>query len=285
MRTERWTIGEAVVTKVFETMLDHERITDVLPIGEEDLAPHRAWMAPYLGPHDEMLMSVHAFCVEVDGLRIVVDTCIGNDRDYGPNPYLQIFNGLHTSFLDDLDAVGFGRDDVDVVVCTHLHPDHVGWNTVLVDGTWEPTFRRARYVLSRPDVDHWRTMEGAHNPWAVAIQPVEDTGQLDAVDAPHAVSASVSLFATPGHTPGHVSVALTSGPARAVITGDMVHSPVQLVEPDWTYRHDTDATRAAQSVRELLDAVGDTDTLVLGTHFPAPTGGHLRSTTTGWRFT
>jgi glyoxylase-like metal-dependent hydrolase (beta-lactamase superfamily II) len=231
-----------------------------------------------------MLMSVHAFCVKADGVRIIVDTCIGNGRNYGDGPYLRIFNGLQTSFLEDLEAAGFGRDDVDIVICTHLHPDHVGWNTMPVGDRWEPTFRRATYLMSRPDVDTWRTLVGAHNPWPQVIQPLIDHGRLDAVDAPHRVSASVELFPTPGHTPGHISVHIASGAARAVITGDMVHSPVQLVEPDWTYRYDSDAAQAASSVRVLLDEVADTDTLVLGTHFPTPTGGRVRTTGDGLRF-
>jgi glyoxylase-like metal-dependent hydrolase (beta-lactamase superfamily II) len=281
---DRWTVGDVVIAKVHETTLDHEHITEVLPIETADLAPHREWMQPYLGPHDQMLMSVHAFCVEADGLRIVVDTCIGNDQRYGDHPSLRIFEGLHTDFLDDLAAVGFGRDDVDVVICTHLHPDHVGWNTVRVGDGWEPTFRRARYLMSRVDVEAWRVLVGAHNPWRFAIQPLVDHGCLDVVDAPHRVSPSVEIFATPGHTAGHVSVRITSGEALAVITGDMVHSPIQLVEPDWTYRYDTDAALAARSVRDLVDEVRDRGALVLGTHFPTPTAGELRSSADGIRF-
>jgi glyoxylase-like metal-dependent hydrolase (beta-lactamase superfamily II) len=276
MSAERWVVGDVTVTKVYETTLDHERIVDVLPIDAAALAPHREWMGPYLGPNDEMLMSVHAFCLEVDGLRMVVDTCIGNDKHYGDHPMLQIFNGLHTSFLDDLEAAGFGRDDVDVVVCTHLHPDHVGWNTVRVDDVWEPTFRRATYLMSRTDVDAWRTLTGAHNPWPFAIQPLLDHGQLTTVDPPHRVSPSVELLPTPGHTPGHLSVHLASRGAHAFITGDMVHSPVQLVEPDWTYRYDADGAEAAASVRRLVADACATDALVLGTHFPTPTAGRLR---------
>jgi glyoxylase-like metal-dependent hydrolase (beta-lactamase superfamily II) len=227
---------------------------------------------------------VHALCIEVDGLRIVVDTCIGNDMDYGSSPYLQIFNGLHTSFLDDMTAAGFGPDDVDVVICTHLHPDHVGWNTRRVDGQWLPTFPNARYLMSRVDVDHWRHVEGAHNPFETSVQPLIEHGLLDAVETDHRVTAGVSLMPTPGHTPGHFSVGLESSGEVAVITGDMVHSPVQLVRPEWTYIYDMDRVEAARSCRRLLELVGDTGVLVLGTHFPRPTAGRVVSDGATWRF-
>lgn len=284
MSTERWTVGDAIVTKVYETTLDHERVFDILPVDPDDLAPHREWMGPYLGPNDEMLMSIHAFGVEVDGIRVVVDTCIGNDKDYGDRPSLRVFNGLRTTFLDDLTAADFGRDDVDIVICTHLHPDHVGWNTVRGPHGWEPTFRKATYLMSRRDVEEWRVLDAPHNPWEFAIQPVIDQGQLTVVEAPYRVSGSIELIPTPGHTPGHVSVRITSAGAHAVITGDMVHSPIQLVEPDWTYRYDADPAEAAKSVRSLVDDVCGTDALVLGTHFPTPTAGRLSTTHEGLRF-
>jgi glyoxylase-like metal-dependent hydrolase (beta-lactamase superfamily II) len=285
MTAQRWAVGDAKVTKVFETMLEnHESIADFLSISTDDLAPHRDWMTPYLGRNDEPLMSVHAFCIEACDSKVIVDTCIGNDRDYGTSPNLQMFNGIRTSFLEDLEAVGFGRDSVDFVISTHLHPDHVGWNTIQVDGEWRPTFPNARYLVSEVDLEHWRKVVGPHNPWTISIQPLIDDDQLDAVRPPHRLNPVVSLFPTPGHTLGHVSVRLESGGDRAVITGDMVHSPVQLVEPTWTYRHDADRSMAVESVRRLLAEVADSGTLILGTHFPSPTAGRVRSTPQGWRF-
>lgn len=273
---ERWTVGDISVTKVFETMLDHERAVDVLPIGEADLDRHRGWMAPYLGANGEMLMSVHTFCVQTGAKKIVVDTCIGNGHNYGDSPYLTIFNGLTTDLLERMESIGFGPLDVDMVVCTHLHPDHVGWNTIRVGEQWVPTFPRARYVISRKDAGIWRTLQGAHNPWPFAVQPIEDAGLLDLVDAPAPLADGVSLLPTPGHTPGHVSVVLQSQAETAVITGDMVHSPVQLVEPAWTYSHDADGAEATRSVEALVDLATERAALILGTHFPTPTAGHLR---------
>jgi glyoxylase-like metal-dependent hydrolase (beta-lactamase superfamily II) len=273
---ERWSIGDISVTKVLETMLDHERAVDVLPISDEDLGRHRGWMGPYLGANGEMLMSVHTFCVQTGEQKIVVDTCIGNDQNYGESPYLAIFNGLATDLLERMETIGFGPSEVDLVVCTHLHPDHVGWNTIRAGDTWVPTFPRARYVLSRKDADAWRTLKGAHNPWPFAVQPIEDAGQLDLVDAPAQLAEGVSLRPTPGHTPGHVSVVLQSQGETAVITGDMVHSPVQLVEPAWTYKHDSDRAEATRSVESLVGLATAHQALILGTHFPTPTAGNVR---------
>jgi glyoxylase-like metal-dependent hydrolase (beta-lactamase superfamily II) len=275
MTLERWTVGDISVTKVFETMLDHERAVDVLPIGEAELAAHRKWMGPYLGPSGELLMSVHTFCVQSGDTKIVVDTCIGNGQDYGDSPFLVIFNDLTTDLLERMASIGFGRAEVDMVVSTHLHPDHVGWNTIRIDDAWVPTFPQARYVLSRQDAAVWRTLEGAHNPWPHAVQPIEDAGQLDLVDAPVQLAAGVSLRPTPGHTPGHQSVVLESNGVIGVITGDMVHSPVQLVEPTWTYKYDNDSAQAVRSVESLVDLAIERSALIFGTHFPTPTTGRV----------
>ena len=279
-----WQIGDVRITRVRETDLNVFRADQYLRIERRELDPFRSWMKPYLGADDALLMSVHAFGVEADGQRLVVDTCIGNDRSFGPSPFMDIFNGLRTSFLDDLGAAGFGRDAVDAVVCTHLHVDHVGWNTVLEDGAWRPTFRRARYLISRDDIAHWRANPGPHNPFAISVQPLIDAGRVEAVAPDHRISRSVSLWPSPGHTPGHVSVRIESRGEVAVITGDMVHTPVQLAVPAWSSIADTDAAEAERSRLRLLSEVGGGAALVLGTHFPGKTAGRVLRDGTVWRF-
>ncbi len=279
-----WQIGDARITRVRETDLNQFTAESYLRIQRRELDPYRAWLAPYLGPQDELLMSVHAFCIEVDGLRIVVDTCIGNDRRFGPGPFMEIFNGLHTGFLDDLGAAGFGRDAVDVVVCTHLHVDHVGWNTVEEDGEQVPTFRRARYLMAKADIAHWQADSGPLNPFAISVAPLLARGVVDAVDPEHRISESVRLWPSPGHTPGHVSVRIESRGEVALITGDMVHTPLQLAVPEWSSIADTDAAEAERSRRRLLREVGGGAALVLGTHFPGKTAGRVLREGSGWRF-
>jgi glyoxylase-like metal-dependent hydrolase (beta-lactamase superfamily II) len=280
----RWQVGDARVTRVRETDLNGFPAADFLRIRRRELDPFRDWLSPYLGPQDELLMSVHALCIEVDGLRIVVDTCIGNDRNFGSGATMSMFNGLHTTFLEDLTRAGFGRDDVDLVVCTHLHVDHVGWNTLQEGGRWLPTFRRARYVLSKADVEYWGKAEAALSPFAISVQPLLDRGLVDAVELDQRISPSVSLMPTPGHTPGHVSVRIESRGQSAVITGDMVHSPVQLARPEWSSIGDTDSDEAIRSRQRLLEHAGGRGVLVMGTHFPGLTAGRIERDGRNWRF-
>jgi len=276
-----WKVGEATISVVTETELVYSCET-FLRQPASSLDPYRSWLTPYLTPDGRFLMIVQAFLVAVDGLRIVVDTCIGNGKDYGPS--MAAFNGLDTPFIDSLVATDFAPDTVDFVICTHLHVDHVGWNTRLVDGVWVPTFPHARYLMSKPDLEYWRDYEAAHNPFVVSVQPVLDAGLVDAVDMDHRVSASVALLPTPGHTPGHVSVSIESLGERAIITGDMVHSPVQFAEPRWASVADTNQDDARRSREELVAAAGDRGVLVMGTHFPPPTAGYILSDGTTWRF-
>ncbi|TML12789.1 MAG: MBL fold metallo-hydrolase [Actinobacteria bacterium] len=216
-----WKVGDARISSVTETELVYSCET-FLRRPPSELDPYRSWLAPYLSDDGRFRMVVQAMLVSVDGLRIVVDTCIGNGKEFGPS--MADFNGLDTPFIEELSAAGFAPDAVDYVICTHLHVDHVGWNTQLVDGEWVPTFPRARYIMSEPDVRYWREREALHNPFAVSVQPLVDAGLVDAVATDHRLSPSVSLMPTPGHTPGHVSVHIASQGKSAIITGDMVRS-------------------------------------------------------------
>jgi glyoxylase-like metal-dependent hydrolase (beta-lactamase superfamily II) len=277
-----WQVGAAEIRAVTETEIVAP--TDMfIRQPDVDLAPYRSWLAPFLSPEGHIRMIVQAMLLSVDGLRIVVDTCVGNGRSYGP--MMAAFNDLDTPFLENLTAAGFAPDTVDLVVCTHLHNDHVGWNTMLVDGEWIPTFPRARYVMSRADLEHWQQTPSVLNPFEVSVQPLLDRGLVDAIETPYQVSAGVSLIATPGHTPGHVSVQIDSNGSRAVITGDMVHSPVQLVRPEWSSVADSDPDEAMRTRERLRAQVGNQDVLIIGTHFPSPTAGRLVTDAAGeWRF-
>ena len=276
-----WKIGDATISAVTETELvfSSERFLGQ-PI--EVLEPYREWLQPYLTDDGRFCLIVQAILVAVDGLRIVVDTCVGNAKDFGPT--MADFNGLDTPFVDHLVAHDFAPDDVDYVICTHLHVDHVGWNTQQIDGEWVPTFARARYLMSRLDLDYWSGREARHNPFSVSVQPVIDAGLVDAVETDHRVSPSVALLPTPGHTPGHVSVHITSRGESAVITGDMVHSPVQFARPEWSSVADTDRDEATRSRERLITLAGERGVVVIGTHFPAPTAGHLVRDHASWRF-
>lgn len=285
--TDTWHIGDVSVRKVYETTLAHDPITMLLNITPEDLDPYRSWMAPYLGPNDEMVMSVHALCIEADGQKIVVDTCIGNDRQNQADLVANTFNGLDTTFLADLTAAGFGPDDVDTVICTHLHMDHIGYNTIKdEDGTWVPTFRNARYVLSKQDHEMWKAgftalpdfIADFALAYTTSIGPVVDGGQAELVEPERFhVTPSVSLVPTPGHTPDHMSVKIESQGQIGYITGDALHTPLQFARPEWSNIVDVDPDQSTTSRQRLRKLATDTDALIIGTHFPGKTAGHLRS--------
>jgi glyoxylase-like metal-dependent hydrolase (beta-lactamase superfamily II) len=276
-----WKVGDATISVVTETELVYSCET-FLHEPPDALDPYRSWLTPYLSDDGRFRIVVQALLVSVDGLRIIVDTCIGSGKDFGPT--MADFNGLDTPFIEELVAADFVPDMVDYVICTHLHVDHVGWNTQLVDGEWVPTFPRARYIMSGPDLAYWCEREALHNPFSVSVQPVIDAGLVDAVATDHRVSTSVALLPTPGHTPGHVSVHITSRGESAIITGDMVHSPVQFARPDWSSFADTDRVEATRSRERLLALAGGRPTLVIGTHFPPPTAGHLVHDGSVWTF-
>ncbi len=218
--------------------------------------------------------------VDVDGVRIAVDTCVGNDKERS-NPG---WAHQHLPFLDDMTAAGFAPDSVDVVVCTHLHVDHVGWNTMLVDGRWVPTFPNARYVLAAPEFEYWQaTTMGGDDVFGDSVAPIAAAGLADLVPIDHRLDGAVRFDPTTGHTPGHVSVVIESAGERAVITGDMIHTPLQIAEVDRSSAFDYDQIAAADTRRSFLERYAD-DTLVIGTHWGGMGAGRIRRDDgDGWR--
>jgi glyoxylase-like metal-dependent hydrolase (beta-lactamase superfamily II) len=257
-------------------------LPDAVP---EAVERHRAWLAPhFLDDRGGFLQSIHTFVVQAPGLTVLVDTCVGNDKDRGGRAP---FHMLRTTFLDDLRASGFSPESIDVVVCTHLHVDHVGWNTRLDGGRWVPTFPRARHLFARREWEHWSAErdEDTRRIMADSITPVLDANLADLVDMDHRISDGIWLEPTPGHTPGHVSVRLHGTDADAVITGDLVHHPIQLAEPQWATPFDTDAEQARKTRRGFCERYGDTAVAVLGTHFNHPMVGLIVRYGATWRFT
>lgn len=283
-----WTIGDVSIVRVVE-MLPREPAKRLLPSAtSERLDVHWEWMFPhFVDEAYNLRLSIHALVIESEGRRILVDTCVGNDKE-------RAYRGmgrLRTPFLEHLDDAGYPAGSIDTVLCTHLHFDHVGWNTMLVDGQWVPTFSRARYLFAR-EWDYWRAVQEADaevmqeslRVLADSVRPVVDAGLVDLVEADHRVTSEVWLEPTPGHTPGHVSVRISSKGQSAVITGDMVHNPVQFAEPTWKCYADDDTEQAVATRLAFVQRYGGTDTVVLGTHFPAPTAGRIVADGASWRF-
>jgi glyoxylase-like metal-dependent hydrolase (beta-lactamase superfamily II) len=271
----RWTIGAVTVTRIVEIeTIGGTRF--VLPQATRQAVQAVGWLAPHFADETGRLrMSIHALVIETPNRRIIVDTCIGNDKERRQEPWSR----MQTRFLLDLAEAGFPRDTFDTVLCTHLHVDHVGWNTMLVDGRWVPTFPNARYLIGRAEFEHWQAQAAASlgEPavFLDSVQPVWDAGLIDLVETDHHVCEEVSLTPTLGHTPGHVSVRIASGGAEALITGDFVHHPIQMAHPDWSSTPDHDSTMGIRTRERMFAELARDRVLVIGTHFAAPTAGHV----------
>lgn len=241
------------------------------------------WLRPYfLDDEGNMPLSIHALVLESEGQTIMVDTCIGNR----PIEMVPQMSHLGEGFLDELAAAGFEPGDIDIVLCTHLHFDHVGWNTILVDGEWVPTFPNARYLFGRTEYEYWDSgAEGAAITFGDAVRPVLDAGLADLVASDHQVTGEISLEPSPGHSPGHVSVRISSAGQEAVITGDLVHHPIQFSAPEWVMTADDDPPRASETRRAFRDRYADSGILIFGTHFAGPSCGHLSNADGRWVFT
>jgi len=194
--------------------------------------------------------------------------------------------GLATPFLRHMEEAGWARESVNAVVCTHLHVDHVGWNTMLVDGRWVPTFPRARYLIGKREFEHW-SAEGNEQDQQIlsdSVRPILDAGLADLVEMDHRISPEVRLEPSAGHTPGHVSVMIESRGERAVITGDMTHHPCQMAHPDWSPPFDVDQKASVATRSRFFAEWADQPILVIGTHYAGPTAGHVRRDGAAFRF-
>jgi glyoxylase-like metal-dependent hydrolase (beta-lactamase superfamily II) len=279
---QTWKIGDVSVTKLVELEMK-SAVTWILPDATPENLAREKWLQPHFADADgNGVMSVHALVVESLGQRILVDTCIGNDKKR-PIPGWDMRSG---PFLSDLEAAGFPAESIDTVLCTHLHVDHVGWNTRLENGHWVPTFPSSRYLFNRKEYEYWNAEsdEAYGDVMGDSVRPVFDAGLVDLVDATHVINDEVRLEPTPGHTPGHVSVAISSRGEEAVITGDLMHHPVQCAHPDWGSSADVDAEQAEKTRRAFLERYADRPVLVLGTHFATPTAGRIVRDGETWRF-
>lgn len=273
-----WTVGDITVHRVDEVLLPPATGPWLLPDATPEVVAGQGWLHPNFADHDGILrIDSHSFAFAVDGLRVVIDTGIGNGKERA-NP---AWHNLRTDYLERLTAAGFPPDSVDLVVLTHLHADHVGWNTVKVGSEWIPTFPNARYLTARAEREFWAAYdmeEARRQMFRDSVIPVEQAGLLDLVDVPAEgvqVAPCLRLIPTPGHTPGHVAVELTSQGETALITGDCIHHPVQLAHPAIGACVDIDPQQSEATRRELLASLVGTDTLLLGTHFAPPTAGRV----------
>src|SRR5262245_60230952 len=262
-------IGQSTIARIEETYGPTFPPAEIFPEwNDATLAEHGRWLAPNHYDADKRLLklSVHSWLLQVGGQKILIDSCCGNHKSKPARPFWHMLN---LPYLERLASAGARPDEVDYVMCTHLHWDHVGWNTQLRDGRWVPTFPNARYVFARRE---WESFEELHrkNPqphYEDSILPVMEAGQAQLVAGDFALDDEVWLEPTPGHTPGHVCVHLGSQGARAVVTGDCIHSPVQCLEPAWIVRADQDHALAGATRRGFLERCCESGVTVCATHF------------------
>lgn len=269
----KWKIGNVTVTRVVELETPTSArflfngVSKEALLGIDWLTPH------FVTEKGHMILSIHALLVESQGRRIIVDTCLGNDKERVVEGWAK----RQGPFLEDIAAEGFPRESIDTVMCTHLHVDHVGWNTMWVDGKWVPTFPNAEYLFARPEWEYWSEHEQEEFGPVVqdSVRPIVDAGLATLVDMDHILTSEVRLEPTPGHTPGHVSVRISSEGEEAIITGDMTHHPCQMAHPEWAATVDVDPVQSTATRRDFYARYADQPVLIIGTHFATPTAGKL----------
>ena len=279
----RWKIGEVSITRVIESEAPWDGTLLLPEATAANVRKERDWLHPTFTDDAGLLrMSIHAFVIESRGKRIVVDTCIGNDKER-PIPE---WNRKQWPFLANLEQAGYPRESVDLVLCTHLHVDHVGWNTMLRGGKWVPTFPNATYLIGGTEWDFFSTAEEPFlkGPVDDSVRPVVAAGMSQLVDDAHRLTDEVWLESTPGHTPGHFSVRISSRGEEAVITGDLMHHPILCRYPEWDNKFDYDGPRAKKTRRAFCERYADSAVLVLGTHFATPSAGRIRKQDDAYRF-
>ncbi|GGC37044.1 MBL fold metallo-hydrolase [Novosphingobium marinum] len=277
-----WTIGDVRVTRIQESAFEGG-LDAFLPFATPEALDRIEWLGEdFVTPDGVLKFSIHALVIEAAGKRIIVDTCVGNEKD---RSFFPIWHRQSYRFLEILEQAGFAPGDFDVVLCTHLHLDHVGWNTMRVGDRWVPTFPNARYLMAKHEYEVFLDLIGSDSDdamrqidrvvFADSIEPVVDAGLVDFVAMDCEICKGVRLVPTPGHTAGHVSVMIESRGEAALITGDFVHHPCQLAHPEWSITSDYDPEQSVRTREARFADACENDALVIGTHWPTPTAGRL----------
>lgn len=215
------------------------------------------------------------FVLRRGGEVFLIDTCVGENKARPPH-----FNYSKQPWLDGLAREKLNFEQVDVVINTHLHVDHCGWNTRLVSGRWVATFPKARYYMGREEFEYWgqQTRQGWELPgriWTDSALPLVESGQARLVESDATLADGIRLIPTPGHTPGHFCVEIESRGEKAIFVGDLMHHPLQCREPQWSSCFCVDPEQAARTRRSFFEAVADTATIIVPEHFPYPTAGRI----------
>jgi glyoxylase-like metal-dependent hydrolase (beta-lactamase superfamily II) len=273
-------IGDASIASIIEREGPWRKPEEFFPLYDREAGlRHLAEMPPFVFDHasGRMCFTYQTFVIRTPHHTILVDTCLGDHKGFAAP-----LNFPKQRWLDEFAASGLRLEDIDYVMCTHLHVDHTGWNTRLIDGRWVPTFPRAKYIFHKREYTAWEEVarqgkEHRDGVFRMNCLPVMDAGQALLVDDDFSIDDLITLTPTPGHTPHHCCVNVASKGKRASVIGDLLHHPLQCREPEWCCYVDWDRAQSVQSRRIFLASVADTDTVILPVHFPSPTAGWITS--------
>ncbi|MDP8984525.1 MAG: MBL fold metallo-hydrolase [Pseudomonadota bacterium] len=280
-------IGDVAVSVVTDFERVELPIARFLPDADRDvLAAARDFLEPEHAvlDRDTLSLAIQSFVLRVAGRTILIDPCVGEHKPRPTQPDWNLRSA--TGYLSRLSTAGVRPDEVDVVFCTHLHSDHVGWNTQLVDGRWVPTFPSARYLIGRSEMAHWQALLAqAAAPYPAlqdSVLPVVQAGQVDLIDDGYEPAAGISLIPLPGHTPGQMGLHLHRGGERAVFCGDAIHSPIQVLHPGWSAGLDTDRNRSRLTRLSLLQSLAENHGWLVPAHFRGTHRARIRAVGEGF---
>lgn len=279
--TQRWTVGAATITSVVEDQVAGPPGL-LFPEATEEMVQRHPWLVPdWADAEGGISLRVQAFVVEIDGVTVLVDPCVGN----GKARWLPAWNQLDLPWMERFTGAGFTPGAVELVVHTHLHADHVGWDTHLESGAWVPTFTSARHLYTAAELEFVKTfLLPGEDVYGDSVGPIVDAGLADVVEPTADLGHGMRLEPTPGHTPGHTSMWIESQGEHALITGDFMHHPLQFAEPHLAEIADADVEVARSTRARMLAEMARTRALVLGTHFPSRPAGRVEVDGAVWRF-
>ena len=275
-----FSFGDISLTRIVEMELPMLEAKTFFPDWDEAaIAPHADWMVPrhYRPDTGMVVLAIQAFLIRTPRHTILVDTCVGNHKPRNR----ESFNDAVFPWMDRFLATGTSTDEIDFVLCTHLHVDHVGWNTKLEDGRWVPTFANAKYIFARTELDFWlqqseqNLMTRTGDYVVDSVVPILEAKRELLVETDHQIEDGITLQPLPGHTPGQVGVHIAAGGAEALLCGDLMHHMIQCHIPDWSTIACADQAAARTTRKAFLERYADTEVTILPSHFPNPTAGHV----------
>lgn len=270
-------MGEVEIIQLVE-MEENELFAEFIPEAKPEAIKKIKWLRPDFATNEGKLKAlVQSFLIKSGGRNILIDTCNGNGKE---RPNVPAWGNLQTDYLKRLGETGVALDEINYVACTHLHFDHVGWNTMFGDERWVPTFPQAKYLFSKAEYDYWikkpeKEMIDDFNGIDDSVTPIVEAGLAQFIPDKFRVDENVRFVPTPGHTPHHISVVIESKGHKAIITGDVMHHPCQIAHPEWTTLADTYPDQTIKTRQDFLKEHADTATLIIGSHFANPVAGKM----------